>query len=89
MNRNGQAELEEYAKVVVENFTDAPNKWFTAEIDHLRNPNMGRVSYFWDGHDLAGIAMFSEYQDSNGDIQTCKPRMDLITMMGLLLAKIL
>tara|TARA_S200000501_G_scaffold141197_1_gene133455 strand:+ start:12318 stop:17390 length:5073 start_codon:yes stop_codon:yes gene_type:complete len=70
LNRNGQAELEEYAKIVVENYTDAPNKWFEAEIDHSRNPNMGRVSYFWDGHDLAGNSMYSEFQDSNGDTQT-------------------
>ena len=70
LNRNGQAEVEEYAKIVVENYTDAPNKWFEAEIDHSRNPNMGRVSYFWDGHDLAGNSMYSEFQDSNGDTQT-------------------
>ena len=70
LNRNGLAELEEYAKIVVENYTDAPNKWFATEIDHSRNPNMGRVSYFWDGYDLAGNQMYSEYQDSNGDTQT-------------------
>ena len=70
LNRNGQAEPEEYAKILVENYTDAPNKWFEAEIDHSRNPNMGRVSYFWDGHDLAGNSMYSEFQDSNGDTQT-------------------
>jgi len=70
LNRNGQAELEEYTKIVVDNYTDAPDKWFTAEIDHSRNPNMGRVSYFWDGHDLAGNPMYSEYQDSNGETQT-------------------
>lgn len=70
LNRNGLADSDEYVITQVENLSDEPNKWFTSSIDHSRNPNMGRVSYFWDGFDLAGNSMFSEYMDSEGEIQT-------------------
>jgi hypothetical protein len=70
LNRNGLADSDEYVTTQVENLSDEPNKWFRSSIDHSRNPNMGRVSYFWDGFDLAGNSMFSEYIDSDGDIQT-------------------
>lgn len=70
LNRNGLADSDEYIISQVENLTDAPNKWFSSTIDHSRNPNMGRVSYFWDGFDLAGNEMYSEYLDSDGEIKT-------------------
>ena len=54
MNRNGEADPEEYAVKVVRNETLADFKTFTTTIDHSRNPNMGRVSYYWDGGDQAG-----------------------------------
>ena len=70
LNKNGLADSEEYVVTQVENLTDEPNKWFSSTIDHSRNPNMGRVSYFWDGFDLAGNGMYSEYIDSEGETQT-------------------
>lgn len=70
LNRNGEPDGEEYVIKQVNNFTEASMKWFTAYIDHSRNPNMGKVSYFWDGFDLAGNAMYSEYIDSDGEIQS-------------------
>ena len=54
MNRNGEADPSEYAVKIVRNETLADYKTFTTTIDHSRNPNMGRVSYFWDGGDEAG-----------------------------------
>jgi hypothetical protein len=69
LNKNGLADSEEYVVTQVENLSDEPNKWFISSIDHSRNPNMGRVSYFWDGFDLAGNSLFSEYVDSNGEVQ--------------------
>jgi hypothetical protein len=39
---------------MVRNNTEAKTKWFITSIDTSRNPNMGRVSYFWDGGDEAG-----------------------------------
>ena len=53
-NRNGEADPSEYAHKIVTNNTEADRKVFTTTIDHSRNPNMGRVSYFWDGGDNAG-----------------------------------
>ena len=53
-NRNGEADPEEYITKVVANNTEARSKWFITTIDTSRNPNMGRVSYFWDGGDQAG-----------------------------------
>ena len=70
MNRNGEPDSDEYVIMEVDNFTDASTKWFTGFIDHSRNPNMGRVSYFWDGFDLAGNPMYSEYIDAEGEIQS-------------------
>jgi len=54
LNRNGEADSSEYAQKVVVNETDAGHKVFKTTIDHSRNPNMGRVSYYWDGGDNAG-----------------------------------
>ena len=53
-NRNGEADPSEYAHKIVTNNTEADYKVFTTTIDHSRNPNMGRVSYYWDGGDNAG-----------------------------------
>ncbi len=53
-NRNGEADPEEYVVKTVTNTTEARAKWFITTIDTSRNPNMGRVSYFWDGGDQAG-----------------------------------
>ena len=54
MNRNGEADPSEYAQKIVTNNTEGDYKVFTTTIDHSRNPNMGRVSYYWDGGDNAG-----------------------------------
>ena len=54
VNRNGEADPGEYAQKIVVNQTEADYKTFTTTIDHSRNPNMGRVSYYWDGTDNAG-----------------------------------
>ena len=54
LNRNGEADPTEYTHKVVSNETNAGYKLFTTTIDHSRNPNMGRVSYYWDGGDNAG-----------------------------------
>ena len=69
-NKNGLADSDEYATMQVNNYSDEPSKWFIAEIDHSRNPNMGRVSYFWSGHDQAGNELFSSYIDSEGEVKT-------------------
>ncbi|MDA8838262.1 hypothetical protein N9N26_03300 [Candidatus Poseidoniales archaeon] len=57
-NRNGEADPQEYVMKTVHNATEAENKWFITTIDHSRNPNMGRVSYFWKGGDQAGNPLF-------------------------------
>jgi hypothetical protein len=54
LNRNGEADPEEYASKTVSNSTEARSKWFITNIDTSRNPNMGRISYYWDGGDQAG-----------------------------------
>ncbi len=54
LNRNGEADPQEYVIKTVHNTTEAKNKWFITTIDHTRNPNMGRVSYYWGGGDQAG-----------------------------------
>ena len=54
LNRNGEADSTEYAHKIVTNETDSGYKVFKTTIDHTRNPNMGRVSYYWDGGDNAG-----------------------------------
>lgn len=54
LNLNGEADSDEYIMKTVTNTTDADDKWFMTTIDHSMNPNMGRVSYYWDGGDRAG-----------------------------------
>ena len=54
LNRNGEADPSEYATKIVVNESEADLKTFSTNIDHSRNPNMGRVSYYWDGGDRAG-----------------------------------
>ena len=54
MNRNGEVDPSEYAMKLVTNTTEADEKLFITSIDHSRNANMGRVSYYWDGGDMAG-----------------------------------
>ena len=49
-----EADHEEYVSKTVTNTTEARSKWFITNIDTSRNPNMGRVSYYWDGGDQAG-----------------------------------
>ncbi len=73
LNRNGEADPSEYAERVVANTTEADVKTFTSVIDHSRNPNMGRVSYYWDGGDRAGNPLHysvtiddQEYQYESG-----------------------
>jgi hypothetical protein len=60
LNRNGEAEPSEYATKKVYNISESTNKWFATTIDHSRNPNMGRVSYFWSGGDQAGNPLYYE-----------------------------
>jgi len=57
LNLNGEADADEYVIKTVTNTTDADTKWFLTTIDHSMNPNMGRVSYYWDGGDRAGNAL--------------------------------
>ena len=54
LNRNGIADEHEYASKRVTNMSQSKTKWFMTTIDHSRNPNMGRVSYYWSGGDQAG-----------------------------------
>mgnify|MGYP000417735505 FL=1 len=70
MNRNGEADSNEYASKVVYNNTVSKNKWFMTTIDHSRNANMGRVSYFWDGGDEAGNPLHYTYVDEDDEILT-------------------
>jgi hypothetical protein len=53
-NRNGLADAEEYEITQMVNNTEGEDKWFFAEIDDSRNPNMAKVSYFISGNDPAG-----------------------------------
>ena len=69
-NRNGEADLEEYAMKSVHNTTEAKNKWFITTIDHSRNPNMGRVSYYWQGGDEAGNPLFYSMVGEDDEIFT-------------------
>ena len=69
-NRNGEADLEEYATKSVHNTTEAKNKWFITTIDHTRNPNMGRVSYYWQGGDEAGNPLFYSMVGDDDEIFT-------------------
>jgi len=66
-NRNGEADPEEYTSKTITNSTDSETKWFFGEIDHSRNPNMGRVSYYWDGGDEAGNPLHYTYLDGEGE----------------------
>ncbi len=68
MNRNGEADSNEYASKMVYNNTVAKNKWFMTTIDHSRNANMGRVSYFWDGGDEAGNPLHYTYINEEDEI---------------------
>ena len=67
LNRNGEADPSEYVQKIVRNETLAEDKWFVANIDHSRNPNMGRVSYFWDGGDQAGNPLHWTVMDDEGN----------------------
>ena len=69
-NRNGEADPQEYATKNVENTSEAKNKWFITTIDHSRNPNMGRVSYFWKGGDQAGNPLFYSVIDDDDEVLT-------------------
>ena len=66
VNRNGIADDGEYASKLVTNMSEDNNKWFITTIDHSRNPNMGRVSYYWEGGDQAGNPIFYSQADSEG-----------------------
>ena len=68
LNRNGVADDNEYASKIVTNNTIAKNKWFLTTIDTSRNPNMGRVSYFWDGGDQAGNPLHYTVMDDDDNI---------------------
>ena len=66
LNRNGIAEESEYASKRVTNMTDSKSKLFITTIDHSRNPNMGRVSYYWQGGDQAGNPVYYTQYDDEG-----------------------
>ena len=68
LNRNGEADPSEYVTKQVYNDTEADKKWFATTIDHSRNPNMGRVSYFWSGGDQAGNPLFYEVTGLDDEI---------------------
>ena len=66
LNRNGIADDYEYASKRVTNMSESKSKWFMTSIDHSRNPNMGRVSYYWTGGDQAGNPVFYTQYDDEG-----------------------
>ena len=66
LNRNGIADEAEYASKKVTNMSESKSKWFMTTIDHSRNPNMGRVSYYWAGGDQAGNPVFYTQYDDEG-----------------------
>jgi len=68
LNRNGEADPQEYVSKTVHNSTQAKNKWFITTLDHSRNPNMGRVSYYWTGGDQAGNPLHYTLTDEDGVI---------------------
>ena len=68
LNRNGEADPQEYVSKTVHNTTEAKNKWFITTIDHTRNPNMGRVSYYWAGGDQAGNSLHYTHMDDDGTV---------------------
>ncbi len=65
LNRNGEPDAQEYVAKTVYNSTQAKNKWFITTIDHSRNPNMGRVSYYWTGGDQAGNPLHYTHIDDD------------------------
>ena len=67
-NRNGEADAEEYVTKMVRNSTVTKSKWFITTIDTSRNPNMGRVSYFWDGGDEAGNPLHFKVLDDDDEV---------------------
>ena len=66
LNRNGVADDSEYAMKRVTNMSESKTKWFMTTIDHSRNPNMGRVSYYWTGGDQAGNPVYYTQYDDEG-----------------------
>jgi hypothetical protein len=68
MNRNGEADPQEYVRKMVTNNTVSKSKWFITSIDTSRNPNMGRVSYFWDGGDQAGNPLHFKVIDDDDEV---------------------
>ena len=68
LNRNGIADDSEYAAKQVTNMSSSKTKWFMTTIDHSRNPNMGRVSYYWTGGDQAGNPVFFTQYDDEGTL---------------------
>ena len=66
LNRNGIADEHEYASKRVTNMSQSKTKWFMTTIDHSRNPNMGRVSYYWSGGDQAGNPVYYTQYDNEG-----------------------
>jgi hypothetical protein len=68
LNLNGEADAEEYVMKTVTNTTDADTKWFMTTIDHSMNPNMGRVSYYWDGGDRAGNSLYHTAITGDGPV---------------------
>lgn len=68
-NRNGLADAEEYEITQMVNNTEGEDKWFFAEIDDSRNPNMAKVSYFISGHDPGGnVLKHNIGVDSEGEV---------------------
>ena len=67
-NRNGEADPEEYVSKTVTNTTEARSKWFITNIDTSRNPNMGRVSYYWAGGDQAGTPLHFTAMNDDDDL---------------------
>lgn len=68
LNRNGEADPQEYVSKNVYNSTVAENKWFITTIDHSRNSNMGRVSYYWVGGDQAGNPLHYTVMNSDDEL---------------------
>ena len=68
LNRNGEPDPQEYVSKNVHNSTVAKNKWFITTIDHSRNPNMGRVSYYWTGGDQAGNQLHYTAMNSDEEV---------------------
>ena len=68
-NRNGLADADEYQSTQMVNNSVGEDKWFFAEIDDSRNPNMAKVSYFVSGTDPAGnVLKHNIGVDSEGEV---------------------